>query len=641
MAEMDFNKRRQSVNQLTDICEMESSSLSSNIAKLGPKYDGLKHITQLETTDLCGLHPEDFLIYTHNYDTSGTKPQFVTNKITIADLEYLLYEFRLSALAVDIRNGLNLQELAYRTEDSLNLQAMSHKPHVVSSDLFHPTTGTPKRSIGLEAIDCDWDQLLKSKANVVAPELRLSSLAYKDNIDYDPLRYDELVHEDKRWPIDKIISNAGELATRSYDSLDLQALAHVGSLDLTDNYGFGTGKYIHGYLDFSNVSNYEDKIHQLVLKYLPLATTSNVGVVKLNNESKYPKYPSHPRDYSVKMENGLSTLYTTVPWVDTNTLSTFTLEAGGPNTLVFKGYGIDKSLDVSTNVRKNEKSSEPIYSQTIQLTPYIERNVILSQNVVVRQTEDHKRCLARFSPARNHLEIEEGPSFEDGKEKEYLGHDGIWHQFPMATATQPGMVTKDDLVFIKDMQAKQAELDGNFYVLPVAQDYVLGGIKTGYNTNANLGLYAVKLDSNNNAYVNVPKPTDAGKIAGDSIAEMLRALYPVGAIYITVNTTCPLATLIPGSEWTSVAKGRCLWGYNGSTSLGGTIEAGLPDHYHSVTYQVANCGCGNDGGIRSSHSSSKHGTATTTAASASNKIYGKSTTVQPPAYVVNMFQRTK
>lgn len=75
-------------------------------------------------------------------------------------------------------------------------------------------------------------------------------------------------------------------------------------------------------------------------------------------------------------------------------------------------------------------------------------------------------------------------------------------------------------------------------------------------------------------------------------------------------------------------------------TIGTNIEAGLPDHIH--TSLVASDRNGNpDGGADSGGGRHYWRYATTqyntTAASADNSIYGNSTTVQPPASIVNYF----
>lgn len=136
-----------------------------------------------------------------------------------------------------------------------------------------------------------------------------------------------------------------------------------------------------------------------------------------------------------------------------------------------------------------------------------------------------------------------------------------------------------------------------------------------------------------------------------AITNMLKALFPVGSIYIGTQNTCPLATLISGSTWQLVAQDRALWGGNGSNG-NSTINAGLPNitgtfasgclmnwqdsitsgalSRATITQYPQNAG-GTDGG-------SNVGIAFN--ARSSNTIYGNSTTVQPPAYRVNVWRRT-
>ena len=137
------------------------------------------------------------------------------------------------------------------------------------------------------------------------------------------------------------------------------------------------------------------------------------------------------------------------------------------------------------------------------------------------------------------------------------------------------------------------------------------------------------------------------------ITNMLKSLYPVGSIYIGTQSTCPLATLISGSTWTLVGQDRALWGGNGSNA-NANISAGLPNitgkfqtrclmHdtngqveqgalYRADTGSWSQAAGGTDWGGT--------GQAIGFDASRSNSIYGKSSTVQPPAYRVNIWRRT-
>ena len=135
-----------------------------------------------------------------------------------------------------------------------------------------------------------------------------------------------------------------------------------------------------------------------------------------------------------------------------------------------------------------------------------------------------------------------------------------------------------------------------------------------------------------------------------SLSEILGAIYPVDSIYITTsnNSTCPIASLIAGSTWSKVGEGRVLQGADSSHDPNTTIAAGLPNitgtlNFYSgyknsqsgaITY-TKNNNMNNAGG------GDMLGECTLNIdASLSSSIYGNSTTVQPPAYVVVIWRRT-
>lgn len=127
---------------------------------------------------------------------------------------------------------------------------------------------------------------------------------------------------------------------------------------------------------------------------------------------------------------------------------------------------------------------------------------------------------------------------------------------------------------------------------------------------------------------------------------MLNSLYPVGSVYIGTQTTCPLATLISDSSWELVESGRALWTGNGSNG-NSKIAAGLPN----ITGRLmTNSQWGDEcsgafvsytGSSRNYRSNNASGTGVgwDLDASRSSQIYGNSNTVQPPAYVVNVWRR--
>ena len=193
-----------------------------------------------------------------------------------------------------------------------------------------------------------------------------------------------------------------------------------------------------------------------------------------------------------------------------------------------------------------------------------------------------------------------------------------------------------------------------------------------YGPNGNWSSGALQLRVFSDGYSVAYAPTPYVGANGREIAtaayvkNILSALYPVGSIYIGTQSTCPLATLISGSTWELVSAGRVLQGSDSGHNAGTTIEAGLPNHTHHIGVHNAN-GQSSGGGYIPANSfnagsvivnsgvngESGNGNWTDrdptqynydrpqmTNASDDNSIYGNSNTVQPPAYVVNIWRRT-
>jgi hypothetical protein len=169
----------------------------------------------------------------------------------------------------------------------------------------------------------------------------------------------------------------------------------------------------------------------------------------------------------------------------------------------------------------------------------------------------------------------------------------------------------------------------------------------------NLGNYKLKNVANGTATTDAvnkgqldEKATPANITS--AINTMLATLYPVGSVYIGTQSTCPLASLISGSQWQLVAQDRALWGGNGSNA-NTTIAAGLPN----ITGRIGGLSWDNQDAKDGMNGAFYWGNAEVRGggegaadrygyfdASRSNSIYGKSTTVQPPAYRVNVWRRT-
>jgi hypothetical protein len=138
------------------------------------------------------------------------------------------------------------------------------------------------------------------------------------------------------------------------------------------------------------------------------------------------------------------------------------------------------------------------------------------------------------------------------------------------------------------------------------------------------------------------------------MVNVLQTLYPVGAVYIGTQVSCPLATLIPGSTWEQI-EGRYLLASGtiaGSLEVAGAgsyVSAGLPDingtvgqvdfsgarsftgAFYEVSSPAGNTGATHAGGTRTTFGIAAH---------LASSIYGNSTTVRPAAYAVNVWHRT-
>lgn len=157
-------------------------------------------------------------------------------------------------------------------------------------------------------------------------------------------------------------------------------------------------------------------------------------------------------------------------------------------------------------------------------------------------------------------------------------------------------------------------------------------------------------DTSASSTSNVFSTAAAQSLINSKISDTLSAIYPVGSLYITTQNTssCPIAGLISGSSWSLVAQDRALWGGNGSNA-NTNIAAGLPNITGTGTcamrYDMGNptfngCFTNVRNGSLGADEPVTTGKVYDFNASKSNAIYGASSTVQPPAYRVNVWRRT-
>lgn len=139
------------------------------------------------------------------------------------------------------------------------------------------------------------------------------------------------------------------------------------------------------------------------------------------------------------------------------------------------------------------------------------------------------------------------------------------------------------------------------------------------------------------------------KIGQNELKDVFETIYPVGSIYIGTQSTCPMSIILPDSSWVLVSSGRALWTGDGSNA-NTTIEPGLPnitgEAHIPATYGSASSSGAfytkNIGISSSPNSDNKAGDLSIYIdASRVSSVYGNSDTVQPPAYVVNVWRRTE
>lgn len=131
-------------------------------------------------------------------------------------------------------------------------------------------------------------------------------------------------------------------------------------------------------------------------------------------------------------------------------------------------------------------------------------------------------------------------------------------------------------------------------------------------------------------------------------SDLINLIYPVGSVYLSVNNVSPQTFL--GGTWTQVSSGRVLQGADSSHAGGTTINAGLPNITGSIWWNNTWKGGGADGvfsrsttsmGGYSGSGTDEYSKYTLDASrGGADAIYGKSTTVQPPAFVVYIWKRT-
>lgn len=129
------------------------------------------------------------------------------------------------------------------------------------------------------------------------------------------------------------------------------------------------------------------------------------------------------------------------------------------------------------------------------------------------------------------------------------------------------------------------------------------------------------------------------------LKEIVNLLFPIGTVVSIATNTKP--SYMQYGTWTEIASGRVLMG---GSNPGSTIEAGLPDITGIVTlgdgvlFNTSFSGAFYKNGTTVQKSLNNGNNSYPNSfgfkASRSSEIYGRSSTVQPPAYVVKFYRRT-
>ena len=195
------------------------------------------------------------------------------------------------------------------------------------------------------------------------------------------------------------------------------------------------------------------------------------------------------------------------------------------------------------------------------------------------------------------------------------------------------------------------------WVTQIAQDYRTGELYTRSKKSGTwMSWKAIEYKINKTTSI-TSTSTDGNYPSAKAVLELLKTIYPVGSIYLSTNSTCPLASLF--GTWTLISGGYALWTGNGTSGSGVTANADYANAPANTTIAegIPNL-TGTWGGSEHSENPTANGifgktkSGTSPAAgdgsnykitiNASNisSVYNSSTTVQPPAYVVNVWRRT-
>lgn len=207
-------------------------------------------------------------------------------------------------------------------------------------------------------------------------------------------------------------------------------------------------------------------------------------------------------------------------------------------------------------------------------------------------------------------------------------------------------VGQEELNFTSDPQTQITNIVNNTSKISNAS----GGFSAG--NGAGCSIDAIQLGTGTNS---TPKSL---QVYADNLynaethklgSALLDAIYPVGAVYLSVNSTSPASLF--GGTWEALDEGYALWTTTTAGTGGETIAAGLPNITGSFNIWkgseqlISKSGAFEDSSVEQAEYATHTGTTAdgnlfiNFDASKSNDIYGESETVQPPAIKVYAWKR--
>lgn len=122
---------------------------------------------------------------------------------------------------------------------------------------------------------------------------------------------------------------------------------------------------------------------------------------------------------------------------------------------------------------------------------------------------------------------------------------------------------------------------------------------------------------------------------------IIDSMYPVGSIYMSVNSSLPPEFTAGGMAWTPIAGGQGFWIVDGNDSdLGNHVDGVLPKHTHTCTGATGSTSAAPGVTISVARGSSSKSTGT---GSISDTVSGidMGETLRQPSFCIRAWQRTR